>query len=132
MAALVGVGGKVAHHRQRAFDEPVDGRMPVRQLEKLQGQPEAIRLRADDVAAFFQQEQDAVDFVDRAPQAVGDLGLREPFGLVRHQLQYIERLFGGRGAVLVAAAFAFVECLDDGRAHQATLRDSSSADLVSR
>ena len=42
MAALVGVGGEVAHDRQRAFDQPVDGRMPVRQFEQFQRQPEAV------------------------------------------------------------------------------------------
>ena len=122
MTALIGVGGQLAHHRQRAFDQPVHRRMHVRQLEQLQRQPEAVRLRAENIAALLQQKQDAVDFVDRASEARRDLGLGQRFGAGGHELQNVERLFHCRHAIAVAAAFAFLKRLDSAGGHHATFR----------
>ncbi len=87
------------------LDQPVHWRVLVRKFEQLQRQPQPVGFGAHHIAALFEQQQDAVNLMDRPAEPGRDLGLGQAIRLVGHEFQDVERLLDSRHPVLALRGF---------------------------
>ncbi|MEI2612846.1 MAG: hypothetical protein V9G20_29735 [Candidatus Promineifilaceae bacterium] len=100
MAGLLGLAREPAQHRHGLADQPVHRRPRMRQFEQLQRDLVAVASGAPHIGPPHQPVEHPVDFVGRAVQRLGDLGLAHALVGGGQQFDDVETFIEGGCPVL--------------------------------